>query len=133
MGGSRTNARADLRHDHRRLIQKERELGNEVNLLDKYPQSSRSGKVGERAALITREQREISRQFGYEYFDGDRMYGYGGYKYHPRFWQDVVRRISDYYGLANDASLLDVGCAKGFMLHDFKELMPDLTIAGVDL
>lgn len=115
------------------MIQKERELGNEVNLLDRYPQSARSGKVGERATLITSKQRELSRQFGYEYFDGDRMYGYGGYQYHPRFWQGVVRRIRDYYELADDASLLDVGCAKGFMLHDCKELMPELTIAGVDV
>ena len=29
--------------------------------------------------------------------------------------------------------MLDVGCAKGFMLHDFKELMPNLTIAGIDI
>jgi len=108
-------------------------LKTEINLLDRYPPSSRTGKVGERAILITEEQREISRQFGEQYFDGDRMYGYGGYHYHPRFWQGVVRRIRDYYQLAEDASLLDIGCAKGFMLHDFKELMPDLTIAGLDI
>jgi SAM-dependent methyltransferase len=110
-----------------------RVLGREVNLLDQYPQSSRTGKVGARATLISDEMREISRQFGREYFDGDRMYGYGGYNYHPRFWQPVVRRIRDYYDLAEDAGLLDVGCAKGFMLHDFKELMPQLTIAGIDI
>ena len=108
-------------------------MGREVNLMDQYPKSKRTGKVGERATLISDEQREISRQFGKDYFDGDRMYGYGGYHYHPRFWQGVVRRIRDYYDLADDASLLDVGCAKGFMLHDFKELMPNLTVAGIDI
>jgi SAM-dependent methyltransferase len=108
-------------------------LGREVNLLDQYPKSSRTGKVGERAVHISEKQREISREFGYDYFDGDRMYGYGGYSYHPRFWQGVVRRMRDYYNLAEDASLLDVGCAKGFMLHDFKELMPSLTVAGIDV
>jgi len=101
--------------------------------MDLYPQSKRAGKVGERAVHVTEEQREISRQFGQQYFDGDRMYGYGGYNYHPRFWQGVVRRIRDYYALADDASVLDIGCAKGFMLHDFKELMPNLTIAGIDI
>ena len=30
-------------------------------------------------------------------------------------------------------SVLDVGCAKGFMLHDFKQLMPAMTVAGVDI
>lgn len=108
-------------------------MGREVNLLDRYPQSKRTGKVGERAVLVTEEQRAISCQFGWQYFDGDRMYGYGGYQYHPRFWQGVVERIRDYYALAPDANLLDVGCAKGFMLHDFKELMPDLTVAGIDV
>ena len=54
--------------------------------------------------LISDEQREISRQFGKDYFDGDRMYGYGGYHYHSRFWQGVVRRMRDYYDLADDAS-----------------------------
>jgi SAM-dependent methyltransferase len=108
-------------------------LGNEINLLDQYPKSARTGKVGERAVHVSNEQREISRQFGKEYFDGDRMYGYGGYHYQPRFWQGVVRRIRDYYHLAEDASLLDIGCAKGFMLHDFKELMPNLSIAGIDI
>ena len=103
----------------------------EINLLDLYPRSKRP--IEERARLVTEEHREIARQFGKEYFDGDRLYGYGGYYYHPRFWQATVRRFHDYYRLAEDASVLDVGCAKGFMLHDFKELMPNLTIAGIDI
>ena len=102
-------------------------------MTDLYPKSKRTGNVGKRATLISDEMREVSRQFGYEYFDGNRMYGYGGYNYHPRFWQGVVRRIRDYYELADDASLLDVGCAKGFMLHDFKELLPNLSVAGIDI
>ncbi|MBC8457653.1 MAG: class I SAM-dependent methyltransferase [Deltaproteobacteria bacterium] len=103
----------------------------EVNLLDLYPRSKRP--IEERGKLITEEHREIARQFGKEYFDGDRLYGYGGYYYHPRFWQATVRRFRDYYQLAEDASVLDVGCGKGFMLRDFKELMPNLTIAGIDI
>ena len=79
------------------------------------------------------EMREVSRRFGEEYFDGDRIYGYGGYSYHPRFWSDTVKHIADYYGLKEDASILDVGCAKGFMLHDFKLLMPEATVAGIDI
>lgn len=103
----------------------------EVNLLDLYPRSRRP--IDERASLVTDEHRRIARQFGREYFDGDRLIGYGGYGYHPRFWQATVRRFRDYYRLADDASVLDVGCAKGYMLHDFKELMPRLTIAGIDI
>ena len=103
----------------------------EINLLDLYPRSKRP--IEERGKLITEEYREVARQFGKEYFDGERLYGYGGYHYHPRFWQATVKRFRDYYQLAEDAGVLDVGCAKGFMLHDFKELMPNLTIAGIDI
>ena len=106
-------------------------MGQEINLLDLYPRSKRP--IEERGKLVTEEHRRIGRQFGKEYFDGDRLYGYGGYYYHPRFWQATARRFRDYYQLADNASVLDVGCAKGFMLHDFKELMPNLTIAGIDI
>lgn len=103
----------------------------EINLLDRYPRSKRP--IDERSVQVTEADRELSRQFGKDYFDGDRMHGYGGYYYHPRFWQATVKRFRDYYNLADDASVLDVGCAKGFMLHDFKELVPNLTIVGIDI
>jgi SAM-dependent methyltransferase len=103
----------------------------EINLLDLYPRSKRP--IDERAKLVTEADRELSRQFGKDYFDGDRRHGYGGYNYNPRFWQPTVKRIRDYYQLADDASLLDIGCGKGFALHDFKELMPNLTVAGIDI
>lgn len=106
-------------------------VGTEINLLDRYPAAKRP--IDERARLIGDEQRAVARQFGREYFDGDRLHGYGGYSYHPRFWTETVRRFRDYYQLAPDAELLDVGCAKGFMMHDFKQLMPDLRIAGLDI
>lgn len=82
---------------------------------------------------MTEEHRRVARRFGREYFDGERLFGYGGYSYHPRFWQPTVRRFRDYYRLVPAAAVLDVGCAKGFMLHDFKLLMPDLTVAGLDI
>ncbi|MDP6279980.1 MAG: class I SAM-dependent methyltransferase, partial [Nitrospinota bacterium] len=103
----------------------------EIDLMDKYPKGKRA--IDERAKLITEEHRRIARRFGKEFFDGDRLNGYGGYHYHPRFWQETVKRFRDHYRLADDAGVLDVGCGKGFMLHDFKELMPELTIAGIDI
>ncbi|MEG5053888.1 MULTISPECIES: class I SAM-dependent methyltransferase [unclassified Microcoleus] len=103
----------------------------EINILDLYPRSQRP--IDDRAKLITEEHRAIARQFGKEFFDGDRLYGYGGYNYHPRFWQDTVKRFRDYYNLPDNASILDVGCGKGFMLYDFKQLMPNITITGIDI
>jgi ubiquinone/menaquinone biosynthesis C-methylase UbiE len=103
----------------------------EINLLERYPRSKRP--IEERGNLITEEHRAVARQFGKEFFDGDRLYGYGGYNYHPRFWQDTVKYFQEYYNLAPDASVLDIGCGKGFMLYDFKQLMPEITIAGIDI
>jgi ubiquinone/menaquinone biosynthesis C-methylase UbiE len=99
--------------------------------MDRYPRSQRP--IEARGELITEEHRRIARQFGKDFFDGDRLYGYGGYSYHPRFWQATVERFRDYYRLTEDSRVLDVGCAKGFMLHDFKQLMPNLTVAGIDI
>lgn len=106
-------------------------MKQEINLLDLYPRSKRP--IDERGKLIKEEDRAIARKFDREYYDGDRLTGYGGYNYHPRFWTDTVRRFRDHYQLAENAAVLDVGCAKGFMMHDFKLLMPKLTIQGVDI
>ena len=103
----------------------------EIDLLNLYPKSKRP--IEERGTLITEEHRAIARQFGKQYFDGERLFGYGGYHYHPRFWTDTVRRIRDHYNLTNDTKILDVGCAKGFMIHDFKKLMPQAEIVGIDI
>ena len=57
----------------------------EINLLDLYPRSKRP--IEERNNLITEDHHAAARQFGKQYFDGNRLFGYGGYSYHPRFWQ----------------------------------------------
>lgn len=106
-------------------------MGQEINLLDLYPKSKRP--IDERAKLIKETDRAIARKFDVEYFDGDRLTGYGGYGYAERFWRDTVRRIVDYYELPEGARVLDVGCAKGFMMFDMKKYRPDLDIQGVDI
>jgi SAM-dependent methyltransferase len=106
-------------------------MGQEINLLSEYPRSKRP--IDDRAKLITEDHRAVARRFGVEFFDGDRLTGYGGFNYHPRFWTDTVRVFRDHYGLAPDARILDVGCAKGFMMHDFKLLMPAADVRGVDV
>jgi len=82
---------------------------------------------------ITEKDREISRRFDFDYFDGDRRHGYGGFSYHPRFWTETVDLFSKYYGLTGNSAILDVGCAKGFMLKDFSKRLPGAQLAGVDI
>jgi SAM-dependent methyltransferase len=106
-------------------------MGQEIDLMRNYPVSKRN--LEKRAASRSEEDRQIARLFGKEFFDGDRKYGYGGYNYNPRFWQPIVPDFQKYYSLTAESSILDVGCGKGFMLYDFMQLIPGITVAGIDI
>ena len=106
-------------------------MGREIDLLVHYPKPRRD--VNARGAEKTLEDRRVARQFGEDFFDGDRRHGYGGFAYHKRFWTPVVPTLQKHFALSPDSSLLDVGCAKGFMLHDVARLIPGITVAGVDV
>ena len=75
---------------------------------------------------------EISKQFGKDYFDGDRKYGYGGYKYDGR-WRPFAEKLISHYGLKPRHKVLDIGCGKGFLVHDFIKALPGLEVAGIDI
>ncbi|HOX29082.1 MAG TPA: class I SAM-dependent methyltransferase [bacterium] len=71
-------------------------------------------------------------KFGYDYWDGDRSTGYGGYKYDGR-WRTVAEEMVKHYGLGPESRILDVGCGKGFLLYDFTQVIPGCTVAGIDI
>ena len=106
-------------------------MGTEIDLLKNYPKTKRDPKA--RATEKTEEDSSIGRKFGKEYFDGDRRYGYGGYAYQPRFWQPVIPTFIEHFCLTQQSSVLDVGCAKGFMLHDLSLAVPGITLSGIDI
>lgn len=103
----------------------------EIDLLRNYPQSKRDPHA--RQDALTEEMRAIARQFGKDFFDGERLYGYGGFKYFSRFWQPVIPDFVQHFQLSSSSCVLDVGCAKGFMLYDFTELVPGITVQGLDI
>jgi len=100
-----------------------------VNLLDSYPRTRRPLREREAAKPL---QREIAKRFGREYFDGDRTQGYGGYRYDGR-WVAVAERMREFYGLTSGQRVLDVGCAKGFLLHDLRGVISGIRVAGLDI
>jgi len=103
----------------------------EIDLLKNYPQSKRDPLA--RQDALTDKMRLIARQFGEDFFDGERLYGYGGFQYFSRFWQPVIPDFSQHFNLTSESKVLDVGCAKGFMLFDFTELIPGIDVQGIDI
>ncbi len=75
---------------------------------------------------------EVAIQYGKDYWDGDRKYGYGGYKYDGR-WKVVAQAMADHYKLKPGSRILDVGCGKGFLLYEFTQVVPGAQVAGVDI
>lgn len=102
----------------------------EINLLSALPKGKR--KVAARAHAKTDEHIRISREYGEIYFDGPREYGYGGYRYDGR-WIPVARDIVAHFGLKPGDRVLDVGCAKGFLVKDLLQVCPGLEVFGVDV
>src|SRR5579871_2045660 len=87
------------------------------------------------ARVTQRDKAEVAGlalQFGYDYWDGSRETGYGGYKYDGR-WRKVADAMISAYGLEPGMRVLDVGSGKGFILHDFREALPGIEVAGIDI
>ena len=74
-----------------------------------------------------------AKEYEYDYWDGDRRYGYGGYRYMEGRWTPVAQALIDIYGLTNGSKVLDVGCGKAFLLYEMKKLLPGLQVAGFDI
>jgi len=74
-----------------------------------------------------------AKKYEFDYWDGNRRYGYGGYKYMPGRWKPVAELIIKNYNLTNNSSVLDVGCGKAFLLYEIKLLLPHIKISGFDI
>lgn len=74
----------------------------------------------------------LAKQWGYDYWDGDRRINYGGYRYDGR-WAKVAKALADHYGLKAGDKVLDVGCGKGFLLYDFTQVVPGIDVSGIDI
>jgi SAM-dependent methyltransferase len=124
----------------------------EVDLLKFYPKSNRKFFYKKRRKLsgsgyMTLDRRHFTdedlmveysmitkaREFGYEYFDGDRVYGYGGYTYDKKYWEKTAQYFLEFYEIKDGMKILDIGCAKGFLLYEIKKINPTLNIYGVDI
>jgi ubiquinone/menaquinone biosynthesis C-methylase UbiE len=102
----------------------------ELDLLRSLPQTKRN--IQKRKEAKDPTVVAISKQYGEMYFDGPREYGYGGYRYDGR-WIPVARDIIAHFGLKPGMRVLDVGCAKGFLVKDLMLACPRLEAFGLDV
>lgn len=103
----------------------------EIDLLKKYPKTKRN--LSKRKKEKDTKVRDIAREFGKDFFDGDKKYGYGGHYYNEKYWFRVVEDIINFYKLDDNSKILDIGCAKGFMLYEFKKILPNASLTGIDI
>jgi ubiquinone/menaquinone biosynthesis C-methylase UbiE len=75
----------------------------------------------------------LAKQWGFDYWDGDRKICYGGYRYMEGRWEKVARAMVEHYGIKPGDRILDVGCGKGFLLYDFTKVVPGLELHGIDI
>jgi SAM-dependent methyltransferase len=74
-----------------------------------------------------------AKEYEFDYWDGDRRFGYGGYKYLAGRWKPVAEALIKRYGLKPGSKVLDVGCGKAFLLYEMQLLIPELQLVGFDI
>lgn len=74
---------------------------------------------------------EVAQQYGKDYWDGDRKYGYGGYYYDGR-WESVAQKFIDHYALTGSSKVLDIGCGKAHLLYEIKKKI-GCEVVGLDI
>ena len=106
-------------------------MGSRINLVTSLHQQTKRdclSRMVDDKVLCMRKARE----YEFDYWDGERRFGYGGYRYIPGRWKPVAEELIGYYQLGPGSKVLDVGCGKGFLLHELKLLEPEMEIHGFD-
>lgn len=74
----------------------------------------------------------IAKQYGYDYWDGERKYGYGGYRYDGR-WRNIAQKMASHYKLRPGHKVLDVGCGMAHLLYELTQVVPGIEVSGIDI
>lgn len=103
-----------------------------INFLEKYQKATHRDYVQRVNEHDKAHCAEVAGKWGKDYWDGERQYGYGGYHYDGR-WKPIAEEILRHYDIKENDKILDIGCGKGFLLHEMKQLMPNLEVHGIDI
>lgn len=101
----------------------------EIDLLGTYSLKKKPMKTRLKASQTDRiETWKIDKEF----WDGKREQGYGGYKYDGR-WKPIAKNFINHYKLNKKSKILEIGCAKGFFLKEFADLLKNKENIGLDI
>ena len=75
----------------------------------------------------------VAKKYEEDYWDGDRRYGYGGYRYLAGRWKPVAEALIQRYGLTDESSILDVGCGKAYLMYEIQLMLPNARLVGFDI
>lgn len=103
-----------------------------VNFLEKYQKATKRDYVQRVVDHDKAACARVAKQWGYDYWDGDRQYGYGGMRYDGR-WRPIAEDIARHYGLKPGMRILDIGCGKAFLLYELSQVVPGLEVVGLDI
>lgn len=103
-----------------------------VDFMQEFHKSTKRDYLARVNGADKAECAEISKKFGYDYWDGDRKYGYGGYVYDGR-WKSIAQKMADYYDLKPGQRVLDVGCGKAHLLYELTQVVPGIIVKGIDI
>lgn len=104
----------------------------EINFLSKYNKATQRDYVGRVVESDKATSATIAKQWGKNYWDGDRNVGYGGYHYDGR-WLTLAEEIAKFYNLKAGDRILDIGCGKAFLLYEFTRAVPGIQVQGIDV
>ena len=102
----------------------------EYDALKGYPEPKEPREV--HPDIRTIQNRIVASYRDKEFYDGDRNNGFGGLKYDGR-WETIAKNMLKEYSLDDRSAILQVGCDKGFLLHEFIKLCPKISLNGIEV
>lgn len=103
-----------------------------IDLVSEVHKATKRDYIGRVTGADKAECAVIAKQYGYDYWDGDRKYGYGGYRYDGR-WRPVAQKIAAHYNLQAGQKVLDVGCGMAHLLYELTQVVPGVEVRGIDI
>lgn len=103
-----------------------------IDFVSELHRATKRDYIGRVTSADKAECAEVAKKYGFEYWDGDRKYGYGGYCYDGR-WRSVAQKLAVHYELKAGMKVLDVGCGMAHLLYELTQVVPGLIVRGVDI